>query len=547
MNTKWPKTVTAGIMATGMIILGCTSLDTMGPGSETVAIAGRVVDSLGHAVPEARVVLLPARYNPLTDPAIPDTMVGITDDAGHYTMKAPGTGAYSVEAADGNSKCKALVTGINVDKKDTVTVPESMLRRPGALRVVLPDTVNDASGYVYLPGTTCYASVQNGIATVDAVPAGFIPSVNYANTAVPDKNHVIQANLTVLINDTLVIMDIISWKYSKKLYLNTTAGGASVGQNVYDFPVLVRLTSVNIDFSLAKSDGSDIRFTKSNGAPLPYEIERWDAGARAAEIWVRVDTVYGDAITQSLTMYWGNPNATYGSNSAAVFDTASGFAGVWHLGEDGDNVFDATAHAFNGMNSGSTPMTGMVGNARNFANGDYIKITGLLKTPANVTMSAWVSSDTLNWGQNNNWGQEIVSIGDYALIRLDDAYGIGTSGWYQNQPIGPGPDSSFVMVKSKRFLANTGWHFIVFSINTTSHAQVLYIDGVQCAIANDSNPICYSGLGSDTYIGIHGNGEKIYNFSGLMDEVRVNNISLSSDWIKLCFMNQKERDALVKW
>jgi hypothetical protein len=32
-----------------------------------------------------------------------------------------------------------------------------------------------------------------------------------------------------------------------------------------------------------------------------------------------------------------------------------------------------------------------------------------------------------------------------------------------------------------------------------------------------------------------------------MDEVRVNNISLSSDWIKLCFMNQKERDALVKW
>ena len=547
MNTKWSKTVTAGIMATGMIILGCTSLDTMGPGSETVAIAGRVVDSLGHAVPEARVVLLPARYNPLTDPAIPDTMVGITDDAGHYTMKAPGTGRYSVEAADSNSKRKSLVTGINVDKKDTVTVPESILRRPGALRVVLPDTANDASGYVYLPGTTCYASVQNGFATVDAVPAGFISSVNYADTAVPDKNHVIQANLTVLINDTLVIMDIISWKYSKKLYLNTTSGGASVGQNVYDFPVLVRLTSSNIDFSLVTSDGSDIRFTKSNGAPLPYEVERWDAGAQAAEIWVRVDTVYGDAITQSLTMYWGNPIATNESNSAVVFDTTAGFAGVWHLGEDGDNVFDATARAFNGMNAGTTPAGGIVGNARKFANGDYIKIAGLLKTPANITMSAWVSSDTLNWGQNNNWGQEIVSIGDYALIRLDDAFGIGTSGWYQNKPIAPGPDSSFVMVNSGRFLANTGWHFLAFSINTTTHEQALYIDGVRCAIANDVNPICYSGLGTDTYIGIHGNGEKIYNFSGRMDEVRVNKTSLSADWIKLCFMNQKERDALVKW
>jgi hypothetical protein len=75
----------------------------------------------------------------------------------------------------------------------------------------------------------------------------------------------------------------------------------------------------------------------------------------------------------------------------------------------------------------------------------------------------------------------------------------------------------------------------------------LYIDGARCAIANDVNPICYTELGTDTYIGIHGNNEKIYNFSGRIDEVRVNKISLSPDWIKLCFMNQKEQDALVKW
>jgi hypothetical protein len=246
-------------------------------------------------------------------------------------------------------------------------------------------------------------------------------------------------------------------------------------------------------------------------------------------------------------MIWGDSLSTRTSNGAAVFDTAAGFTGVWHLGENNDSVHDATADVFNGMNAGTTPTTGMIGNARKFTSGNYIKIAGLLKTPASVTLSAWVSSDTLNWGQNNNWGQEIISIGDYAGVRLDDAFGIGTSGWFQNKPIGPGPDSSFVMVNSGQFLANTGWHFIAFSINSSTHVQTLYIDGVQCATTNDANPIYYSGLGSDTYIGIHGNGEKIYNFSGQIDEVRVNKTALSPDWIKLCFMNQKEQDALVKW
>jgi hypothetical protein len=75
----------------------------------------------------------------------------------------------------------------------------------------------------------------------------------------------------------------------------------------------------------------------------------------------------------------------------------------------------------------------------------------------------------------------------------------------------------------------------------------LYIDGTQAAVSNDVNSIKYAGLGSDTYIGIHGNGKTIFNFVGMIDEVRVNNVAVNSDWIKLCFMNQKQPDALVHW
>jgi hypothetical protein len=531
------------ILVSVALLCTCASL-AGGDVTETgnARITGRVLDTLGRPVPEARVVLLPALYNPLTGPAIPDTMVGITDDAGHYTMKAPGPGAYCVEAADGNSKYKALVTGVNVDKKDTVTVPESILRRPGALRVVLPDTVNDASGYVYLPGTTCYASVQSGIATVDAVPAGFIPSVNYANTAVPDKNHVIQTNLTAPSNDTLVIADIISWEYSKKLYLNTTAGGASVGQNVYDFPVLVRLTSANIDFSLAKSDGSDIRFTKSNGAPLPYEIERWDPVTGLAEVWVKLDTIYGNDSMQSITMYWGNPNASGESSGTAVFDTGSGFAGVWHLDRAaGATVPDATANNLVGTVTATTAVPGAVGMAQEF-NGisSLIRSSGSavdkLNFPENgeYSVSAWVKTnavDSLYYGivykSNFQYGLQLKPEKKWEFFSLIDK-----TRWEASQA--PAEANS--------------WHAVTGVRQGTK--QYLYLDG---KFADSASMISQTTMARvyDQPLEIghcpDGGEDPGRYFNGIIDEVRISRIAYGADWIKLCYMNQKEQDALVKW
>jgi hypothetical protein len=42
-------------------------------------------------------------------------------------------------------------------------------------------------------------------------------------------------------------------------------------------------------------------------------------------------------------------------------------------------------------------------------------------------------------------------------------------------------------------------------------------------------------------------GEGFSWFDGLIDEVRISSRSRGADWIKLCYMNQKETDALLKW
>jgi hypothetical protein len=354
-----------------------------------------------------------------------------------------------------------------------------------------------------------------------------------------DVSKVIRYNVLVIPGDTVTIAQ-PDWTYSKRIHLNTSASGANVAGSVYNFPVLIRLTAAAFNFTQAKTNGADIRFSKQDNTPLPCEIERWDPVNGLAEMWVKVDTIYGADSMQSLIMYWGNANAADNSNGAAVFDTAAGFAGVWHLGETGDSIHDATGDAFNGKNSGSTAAAGIIGDSRKFANGNYIKISGLLKSPSNVTLSAWVRYDTASRGQ------DVFSIGDAVLIRLDDSInGMGTIGSYHNDSMVN--DSNYANVSSRRFLAKTGWHHLAYSINSATQTQTFYIDGAPYAISHDINPIYYAGLGADTYIGKHGNGKTIFNFTGQVDEVRVNHISVSADWIRLCFMNQEEQDALVRW
>jgi len=61
------------------------------------------------------------------------------------------------------------------------------------------------------------------------------------------------------------------WTYRKKITIDET----KVDADLTNFPVLVKLTSTNFDFSKARSDGYDIRFTSSDGTTLlKYERER---------------------------------------------------------------------------------------------------------------------------------------------------------------------------------------------------------------------------------------------------------------------------------
>jgi len=528
------------------VLLRCTHVDLAGPsgegnGSETIA-RGIIVDSMGIAAAGVQVQLLPAAYDPVIHGALSGQWSTLTDTKGEYRFDCITAGTYALEAGSTSAGLKALIKGIQIPgTNNEVVIDTGKLRRTGTVIIHLKAMAPHGGDYVYLPGTSTFSIITAGDSAAEKTVLNGVPAATFTDlmyVAAADFRHadLLKDTLTVHPGDT-VVSAYAAWKHTRKLLLNTTVSGADIQGNVYDFPILVRLTKATFDFSQAKSGGADIRFTKSDNSFLPYEIERWDAANKLAEIWVKVDTVYGSDSMQTLCMYWGNAYAADSSNGSAVFDTTENAAAVWHLNQ---SCNDATYNNHDGIESSAADTAGIIGLCKKFNGSDSIKIAGLLGTPSSFSLSAWAQLDSTTPGG----GSEILSIGDAALIRMDYAMGgIGTLGAIHL----PG-DSVFLNMTSGQFLKRTGWHFITFIMDQNSSNPALYIDGTKVASrTNLTTPPNYTGVGQNTYIGKHGNGKTGFNFIGKIDEVRVYRTVVSADFIKLSFMNQKKDDLLVRF
>jgi hypothetical protein len=512
-----------------------------GGGTETVI--GTVFNSDGTVSPHAAVELLPCDFDPL----VPDTFPGYgsvdtTDDSGGYAFNGLRAGTYTLSAKSLVYQTRALNPEVSVEK-GVPTVCADTLRNPGTVFVVVPANADAANGYMYVPGTDIGAMINGNTdtLTLDSVPPGTIPMVCYAakNTGGRDTMRV---NVEVPAQGTVLVAN-SGWKFVKKIQLNTTSTGAQVAGNVRNFPVLVRLTKNNFTFTEAREDGRDIRFAKEDNTPLPYEIEHWDRSGEQGDLWVKVDTVFGNDSVRGIVMYWGasTSSATSLSNSAAVFDTSNSFQAVWHLGDNSQAItYDATANHFDGMpkNMAATSVIeGMIGIAKRFdGTSSYIQMPGTAYSALNFpehgvySVSAWAFADTLDYKfrmivskGDSQYNLEVMNNNDWEFAENEN-----NIGWeVTNSP-----------ATAKK------WTYVTGVRNGTS--QYLYVDGV---CTDSSIQILFPGTprytGFDIMIGKKVNSPD-YFFKGMIDEVRISDVALSADWIKLCYMNQKQNDALVK-
>jgi hypothetical protein len=540
----------------GLFMYCVNTSDLAGAGSETTTtVSGVVASASGSPAPYAMVSLIPSTYNPIKEQGLPDSFTITANAFGQYSFSNIDTGSYTVYAKSKSDGTRSLLFNVHV-VNDSFTAPPSLLKKTGAIRAVNYDEDSDGS-YIYIPGTTMYAffTKDNRNALLDSIPSDVIPSVVYA-TLKSSAEILVRQNITVNAADTTIAAN-PQWGYMQRLYLSTAADGASIATTVRNFPVLVRLDKSNFDFSTANSDGSDIRFTTSYNSFLPFEIELWDPSQKKAAIWVTVDSVCGNNNRQYIAMYWGNRNALAISSSTLTFDTSNGFQGVWHLGGDGAvNAFDATINGYHGTVTDMTSaasVTGVIGNARSFDGvKSYITMPNTSKSKLDFpedgtySLSAWVYAETIDSvyhaiagkGHEQYYMQYkcFKTKASWEFVEFEDL-----RGWeYSEDSTPPAPGvKQWIYLTGVRSGAN----------------QKFYINGV---LAVDS-PKLMSGASyerntTDNFsIGRFGRSVTIPHqqgwsyFYGKIDEVRVQNSVVSDDWIKLCYMNQKADDALVKY
>jgi hypothetical protein len=324
------------------------------------------------------------------------------------------------------------------------------------------------------------------------------------------------------------------WQHSGSIYLLTTPEGANLPASAVetDFPLLVRLDKDWFDFSQAKANGEDVRFTSSTGVPLRYQIEQWDAAKGEASVWLRIPQIKGNA-RQQIVIHWGKADAASESKGAAVFSADNGYVSVLHMDGALRDELDSMAP----KDQGTTTAAGLIGEARHLTRGKGIlggdHITNFPFGDGAFTSEAWFRAEVA--------GTTIFYWGRYAT-RLNGKTGDGNEvglnigapaslSWASDGPGGAGAATVPVLGQ---------WNHVAATYENGTNK--IYVKGRLDGSRFHKGAMS---IVKDIVVSIGGMRGTDFRYIGDIDEVRVSLVARSADWMKLQYENQKAMQSLV--
>lgn len=348
--------------------------------------------------------------------------------------------------------------------------------------------------------------------------------------------------------------DFSNWQYFMTVQINTSASGVGISDTIYDFPLLIRLNPKNFPFfSQIRPGGADVRFSKSDGTDLSYQIEHWVDNSDdndSAAIWVLMDTIYGDNSSQNITMFWGRAGATDSSDAGTVFQNDRGFIAVYHLDS---TLTNATGNGYNAVDQGEVPtmnVNSIIGTGCFFGGNSFIA-PGDLQDRGVGTMSFWFrpaeTFDSSSAVTQGIWGKTDgnATNANISLRGVDyDSGGNGSIGQIQAK----------VETDNKGFYCNSttdsftggSWYHLAICWDGTS--TKLFIDGVLEKTEMSSETVTGESndeIGRAWYDVLNISDETPRYFIGTLDEFRFEFNVHSDGWIRLCYQNQKIDQKLI--
>jgi len=319
------------------------------------------------------------------------------------------------------------------------------------------------------------------------------------------------------------------WAYGMKIRF----AGYTKSEALSNFPALIIFGPSIADFTYSQCQspyGWDLRFADSSQVTaLNYEISQWNTSG-TSYVWVQVPRLSGS--NDYIWAYWGNTGA---AGAPAVYTTngatwdANCYKGVWHLGEKltqnqsaGTN-YDSTARANHGLQRNNGWTGGIFGGAQNF-NGS----NAYINTVAAMTNGAMTNAMTLSlWVKvlgASDWGSTMIMLNqNNGNIQY---YFSNQMKQKQSLNLGAGDRTG------NASLSTGVWYYLT---ETFSVAGGNYSTGyINAAYDGNYSRADKPGTAGTWYFGKTPSGSA-YHFQGAMQEIRVEQVRRSSNWIWACY------------
>lgn len=534
--------VVSALASVLVTLVGCTHTPGEQAGGVTDignSIAGIVVDGSGKVVPSARVV---AYYDSWSQTGISDSVVAIADKDGKYELTVDSNANVVLFASQGDN-C-GLAAAENTDKTTrNISIGKRRIysshiagRPTGEMRVV-GVTGDSAVATLDADGYFIFYNMPPGDITLaysDSTDEGAVQSrVEFTTTG--DQDVMVLPELTILDNDPawLTVMDLryyvgegyagmlvrnpVSdyWTPVTELPQTDTESGRSASVKVpqtdekltgFLFPIKVSTK----EFSSSVNFKNIVVVNSETYELLASEIEYWND--EEALIWVRIAGVDSGVTSLNFEVL---EDAQLASN-LIPFD----------LGQKYDAVL-SKVH-FNGDANSVTEAEGFLGKGAILDENQYVSIDSADLTWGNFTLSMWVK-----W--NGSAGRPQV----LASERGDSTYKFQ---WVLE-------DGKFVLKKgvpssTEVFefgpvaqLQDGEWVHLVLTYDVMGGLWTMYLNGEQLGESMKFAP-AYTGPAM-VAVRVGGSGHNNDSWTGALDEIRVESLVRSRQWIKAVYETQK--------
>jgi hypothetical protein len=335
-----------------------------------------------------------------------------------------------------------------------------------------------------------------------------------------------------------------------------TIDSSKIDANLSYFPVLVKLTSSNIDFSHflhGTNDGYDIRFSDSidgngdaDGAILDYERERFNKAGEVAEIWVEIPSILSSPDT-TFYMFYGHIDCPDGQDINGTWDEADGapvnnYVKVLHLkeiptGAVGD-IKDSTSFGNHGTTEGTMDLNDSL-EAKIGKGLDLDGIDDCIRVSDSLSLDGVNDAGTFEiW---INWTQAAHGT-EYQVVLESSNNHTGSGLEWANQPNGnhyfyPSHHVGFNYNLGPNPFTDQMWQYLVVTLEDTGLRDVnIYVDLNPMTFTEEGVPTNWTELATiDDWIWGQSDTFPERNFLGGFDEIRVSDVVRSSAWLKASY------------